>query len=149
MYKLSEKGFSFIEVILVLSIVTIISVMATVFYSRFLTQNSVANTTDHIVSQVRKAQTYSLMSKQTAGVWGVKYVTTPSKQLTFYLSGNSAFDENYSVNENITVSPNFDITFAHLTGVPAGATFPLTITISGNNTSKSVTINSQGVISRN
>ncbi len=153
MSNLSQKGFSFIEIIVVLAIVAIISVLASSFYTRFLTQNSVSNTTDHIISQMRRAQIYAMTGKQTGGNWGVKYALSP-KQATFYLGGDSAFDENYAVNDNITVSPVFDILFAHYTGaptivLPAGAPFPLVITIDGNNSTESITINSQGIVSKN
>lgn len=146
--KLSNSGFSFIEIILVVAILSVLGLLGTVFYSRFLTQNSVANTTDHMISQLRKAQIYSMEGKQNGGAWGVNYTTSP-KQIQFYLNGNPAFNENYSVNSNITISPTFNVLFAHYTGVPSGATFPLTITISGNNSTESITINSQGVVSRN
>lgn len=144
-----QKGFTFIELILVVSIMLTVSIFASSFYSRFLTQNAVETTTDHIISQMRKAQIYSMSGKQSANAWGVKYVSSPAKQMTLYLTGNSGFDENYLVNGNITISPVFDIAFAHFTGVPSGASFPLTITISGNNKSNTLTINSQGVISKN
>lgn len=149
MSNLSSRGFTFIEIIVVLAIVSIISLMGSSFYSRFLTQNSVTNTTDHLISQLRKSQGFSIMGKQTGGVWGAKYTTSPIKQITLYLQGNPAFDEDYPVNENITISPEFDVLFEHLSGVPTGATFPLTITITGNNSSESLTINSQGVVSKN
>lgn len=147
MFK-TARGFTFIEVIIVLAIVSTLSILAASFYSRFLTQNAVSTTRNRMVSQLRKAQIYSMTGKQSGGTWAVKYTTTPTSQITLYLQGNSAFDENYSVNSNITISPAFDLTFAHF-GAPSGAAFPLTITITGNNTSKSITINSQGVVSNN
>ena len=133
---------------MVVAIVSILSLMGTVFYTRFLTQNSVANTTDHIISQLRRAQIYSMQGKQDGGVWGVRYTASP-KQVGFYLQGDTAFDENYSVNSNITVSPAFDILFSHYNGVPTGATFPLTITVSGNNSTESITVSALGVVSKN
>src|SRR3989344_4065018 len=143
MFKLSQKGFSFIEIIVVLAIVSIIAILGTGFYSRFLTQNSVTNTTDHMISQLRRAQLYKMMGKQNAGSFGVKYSETPTKQVTYYLSGNASFDENYKINDNITITPTtFDINFTQISGVPTGATFPFTITIVGNNSSESITINS-------
>lgn len=144
------KGFSFIEIILVLAIVSIISLIGTVFYTRFLTQNSVANTTDHMISQLRRAQIYSMEGRQNGGNWGVNFTASP-KQVQFYLQGNTAFNENYSVNSNVTVSPTFNVLFSHYSGIPTGATFPLTITISDTNVnvSESITINSQGVVSKN
>lgn len=147
---MSNRGFSFIEVILVVAIVSILGTLGTVFYTRFLNQNAVANTTDHLISQLRKAQIYSIQGKQNGGAWGVNYTTSP-KQVQFYLNGSSSFNENYSVNSAITISPTFNVLFTHATGVPTGATFPLTITISEANTnvSGSITINSQGVVSKN
>lgn len=147
MFK-TARGFTFIEIIIVLAIISTLSILAASFYSRFLTQNAVSTTRNRMVSQLRKAQIYSMTGKQSGGTWAVKY-TTPTRQITLYLQGNGAFDENYSVNSNITISPDFDLTFAHFTGAPSGAAFPLTITITGNNTSKSITINSQGVVSNN
>lgn len=146
--NLSNRGFSFLEIILVVAIVGSLSLIGTVFYTRFLTQNSVANTTDHLISQLRKAQIYAMEGKQNGGDWGVSYTSSP-KRVQFYLEGNPAFDENYDVNSNITVSPEFDLVFAHYTGIPAGETLPLTITLSGNNSTESITINSQGVVSKN
>lgn len=146
---MNNRGFSYIEVILVVAIVAILSLMGTVFYTRFLTQNSVANTTDHMISQLRRAQIYAMEGKQNGGAWGVNYTVSP-KQVQFYLNGSSSFNENYSVNSNITVSPTFNILFTHYTGVPTGATFPLTITLQDANTnvSEQIQISSQGVVSK-
>lgn len=148
MFHLSHRGFSFIEILLVLSIVSILSVLASVFYSQFLTQNSVANTTDHLISQLRRAQIYSMEGKQNGGSWGVKYTLSP-KQITFYLQGNPAFDENYAVNSNVNFSQAFDIVFTHYTGVPTGVTLPFIVTITGNNSTRGITVNAEGVVSKN
>lgn len=136
------KGVTLIELLLVVVIVSTITILSAPFYSRFLTQNAVGNTVDQLVASLRKAQIYSMMGKQN-NTWGVKY-SAATKKITLYLSGSSAFDEIYSVNNNITVA-DFDITFAKITGLPS--TSP-TITITGNNNSKTITINSQGVVSR-
>lgn len=158
MFNLSNRGFSFIEIILVVAIMTILGTLGTVFYTRFLTQNSIANTTDHLISQLRKAQIYAMEGKQNGGSWGVNYTVSP-KQVQFYLNGSSSFNENYSVNSNITITNSsatpatFNLLFAHYTGIPSGTgiTFPLVITIQDTNTnnSESITINSQGVVSKN
>jgi len=123
--------------------------MSVSFYSRFLTQNSVDNTVTKLVQSFRKAQVYSMTGKQN-GVWGVKYVSTPPPhKIVLYLTGNTAFDESFSVNDNITISGFTDISFAKATGIRIPS-IPdtITITISGDNSTKTVTINSQGVVSR-
>lgn len=145
--KPSQSGFSLLEIILVVAIISILSLLGTVFYTRFLTQNAVANTAEHLTSQIRKAQIYSMEGKQNSGTWGVNYTTSP-KQIQLYLQGDLAFDENYSIQPNVTISPTFNLLFAHLTGKPSGATFPLVITISGNNSQEQISINSEGVVSR-
>ena len=143
----SSSGVTIIELLLVVFIISTITLLSAPFYSRFLTQNAVGNTADQLVGSLRKAQIYSMMGKQNNS-WGVKYVTTPSKKITLYLTGNGAFDENYTVNDNITVSGFTDTSFAKVTGIPSPGPFPLTITISGGNNTKTITINSQGVVCR-
>ncbi len=141
-----SKGITIIELLLVTLIISTLGVMSVSFYSRFLTQNAVDNTTTQLVNSLRKAQVYSLTGKQN-GVWGVKYTTSP-KQITLYLTGNSAFDESFSVSSNITIDNFTDISFAKVTGIPSGGSFPLTIIITGNNSTKTVTVNGQGTVSK-
>lgn len=137
----NSYGITIIELLLVTSIMLILGLMSVSFYSRFLTQNAVDNTTNQLVQSFRKAQVYSMTGKQNE-VWGVKY---QANKIILYLTGNSAFDETFSVNSNITIDNFTDISFARITGIPStsGA-----ITISGNNSSKTVTVNSQGVVSK-
>ena len=121
--------------------------MSVSFYSRFLTQNAVDNADNQLVSSFRKAQTYSMMGKQNSS-WSVNYGGT-ANTITLYLgtpfSGHdTAFDEKYSVNNNITITP-FDISFSKVTGLPSSSP---TITISSGNNIKTITINSQGVVSK-
>lgn len=142
----TERGFTLIELLLVVSIVLIIGTFSAVFYTRFLTQNAVANTQDQLMGQLRKAQIYSMMGKQN-GIWGVKY-SSITKKITLYLTGNSAFDENFTTNNNIIISNFSDLSFARITGSPTSGTYPLTITITGNDSIRQVTVNSQGVVSR-
>lgn len=145
-----NRGFTIIEVLLVVALILILGAMSVSFYSRFLTQNAVDNTVTKLVQSFRKAQTYSMTGKQN-GVWGVKYVASPLPQkIVFYLTGNPAYDQSFNVNDNITISGfTVDISFAKTTGIripsiPA----TITITITGNNSTKTVTINSQGVVSK-
>lgn len=140
------KGFTFIELILVVALISIVTAMSAVFYTRFLTQNAVLNTVDQLVGQMHKAQIYAMSGRQGSN-WGVNY---SSSVITLYsgnsyLARNNVFDEKFSVNSNITVSGFSDINFNRLTGVP---NVTPTITITGNNNTKSIIINSQGGISR-
>jgi len=139
-----SKGITVIELLIVILLISTLGVMSISFYGRFLTQNAVDNTTTQLVNSLRKAQIYSMTGKQN-NTWGVRYTTTP-KEITLYLTGNSAFDESFSVSSNTAISGFTDISFARITGIPS--TFG-TITISGNNSSKTITVNEQGTVSRN
>lgn len=146
MQKNTVHGFTLIELLLVISIVLIIGTFSVVFFSRFLTQNAVANTQDRLIGQLRKAQIYAMMGRQNDS-WGVDF---RSNTITLfkgpsYLGRTAAFDEKFSENTNISISGFSEIVFTKTTGFPS--TFG-TYTIIGNDSSKQVTVNSQGVISR-
>lgn len=144
-----EKGVTFIELLLVVAIVLTLSVLSAPFYSRFLTQNAVDNTSDQLIGSFRKAQLYAISSKKFSS-WGVNY---SSYKITLYkgssyLTRDASFDENFSVNTNISVSfsaPSTDVNFARVTGLP---NISPTITVTDNNKSDVFSINSQGVVSR-
>jgi len=130
-----------IELILVVAIVLTLGVLSSVFYSRFLNQNSVSDVSDQFASQLRKAQTYAMAGKQNTS-WGVKYV---AGTITLFASTSSAFDETFGVNTNITVGGFSPVIFAKATGIPDSTP---TITISGGGNTKTVSVNSQGAVSR-
>ncbi len=138
-----SKGITVVELLLVTSIILTLGVMSISFHSRFIMQNALDNTANQLIGSFRKAQIYSLMGKQN-GVWGVKY-SSPANEITLYLTGTSAFDENFSVNNNISVSGFTDISFAKATGIPSSTA---TIIVSGSNNNRTMMINSQGVISK-
>jgi prepilin-type N-terminal cleavage/methylation domain-containing protein len=142
----NEKGFTLIELILVIGIITIVGFAAVPFYSRFFTQNAVANTTDQFAAELRKAQLYSMVGKQN-GAWGVNYTTNLITlfQGNSFAARNTAFDEKFSVNSNITISGFTFVTFTHATGTPSATQ---SITILGNNDSRIITVNAQGVVNK-
>lgn len=142
------KGFTFIELLVVVSIVLTLSVMSSVFYSRFLTQNNVSNVQDQLLSSLRKAQIYAMMERR-GGDWGVHYGS--NKIVVFqgstYAGRNAALDEFFDLAGTITITGFIDIIFTRITGLPSSSGI---ITISGpNNTTKQVIVNSEGVASRN
>lgn len=142
-----QAGITFIELILIVSLILIMATMTPVFYSRFILQNAVANTTDQMAGSLRKAQLYSMMSKQ-GDSWSVNY---SSNAITLYkgtsfASRDSSFDEKFEVNPNVSVSGIVDISFARITGLPSPSAS--TITISSGNNSDVITVNNQGVVSR-
>ncbi|MBI2049370.1 hypothetical protein HYT32_00440 [Candidatus Roizmanbacteria bacterium] len=144
MTKLNKSsGLTVIELLIVILLISSLGVMSVSFYARFLTQNAVDNTTTQLINSLRKAQIYSMTGRQN-GSWGVRFTTSP-RRITLYLVGSSDFDESFGVSSNTSINNFTDITFAKVTGIPSSSP---TITIAGNNNSKSVAVNSQGVVSK-
>lgn len=146
---MKSPGFTLIELLLVITLITLLFTMGTSFTARFLTQNAVSNASDQIVGDFRKAQINAMMGKQ-GGNWGVNYSsnTITLYQGNSYAARNSAFDETFSVNQSVTISGLGDNNLSRITGLPNGFTTPETITISGSGETKTITVNSQGVVTR-
>lgn len=137
----NKYGFSLIEFILVIAIILALGALSSVFYSRFLNQNSVSTVSDQFASELRKAQIYAMAGKQNTN-WGVKY---NANTITLFAVTSVAFNETFTVNSNIAISGFSQIIFAKATGIPD---IPQTITISGGGNTKTITINSQGTVTR-
>jgi len=146
-----NRGVTIIELLLVVAIMSTLGILSASFYARFLNQNEVGNTVDRFVGSFRKAQVYSMMGKQNSN-WGVHYA---SNTITLYKGSSfgidTAFDEEFTVNSNVSVGGFTDLNFTKVTGIPGmgNPSTTATITISAENNSKTITVNSQGVVSRN
>ncbi len=138
---MQKPGLTMIELTLVLGLVVMLSAISVGWYSRFLTQNAVSDTTDYLVETLRKAQVYTTSGRYDSG-WGVSYV---APTITLYAVGTSAYNETYTVNSNISISGLTSIEFSSPAGIPSATA---SIVVSGNNTSKTITVNSAGSISR-
>lgn len=141
-----KKGFTLIELLLTIAIVLILGGMTSPFLARFLTQNNVANVSDQLTGQMRKAQIYAMMGKKN-GAWGV---TVDNGAIVLFqgnsfASRNSALDERFNLNTVITISGLTEVVFSKITGLPSVTP---TIAISGNNTTKTLVVNSQGVVNK-
>lgn len=141
-----QRGFTFLELILVIALVIILGLSTVPFSSRFYTQNAVSNTVDQITSELRKSQMYAMSSRQSAN-WGVHYGSNQIVlfQGTSYASRNANFDEKFTVNTAVTVSGLTDVIFMRTTGTPSATP---TIIVSGAGDTATVTVNSEGVVNR-
>jgi prepilin-type N-terminal cleavage/methylation domain-containing protein len=141
-----QRGFTFLELLIVVAIVGIVSLSSISFYSRFFTQNAVSNTVDQLTSEMRKAQSYAMSGKQN-GDWGVRYASNQIIlfQGSSYATRNAAFDEKFTTNTSVAVSGLSDIIFSRMTGTPSASP---TITVSGAGSTSTITVNAQGVVNR-
>lgn len=142
----SPVGFTLIELLLVVSLMTTLTVMGSVFFIGFTSQNAVLRVSDQLISSLRKAQIYTMMGKQN-GQWGVHYGnnTVTLFQGTSYAARNQSLDESQSVPTNITLTGLTDILFLRPAGTVGTAA---NITITGNALNKTISINTQGIVSR-
>lgn len=149
-----QRGVTFIELILVVSIILTLSIMSTVFYSRFLMQDSVEHAIDQLVGSLRKAQLYSMMSRYSDS-WSVAYSANKVylfKGVTF-ATRTTAYDEVFDTGGSISVSGISSSTVvsfnrgtgSRVTGDPASV---VTITVSGGTHSESIFVNGQGMVTR-
>jgi Tfp pilus assembly protein FimT len=148
--RINPKAFTSLELLIVIVLVAIIGLTSVPFLSRFFTQNATSDTYARLLGELRKAQTYAMMGKQN-GPWGVFYDTSGgAKKIILYQGNtyashvNSAFDESFKLNPNVTVTGLNDINFSQVTGTTGVNT---TITISGtSNTTRTIQVNSQGIV---
>lgn len=141
--KVRESGFTFVELILVISIVLVVGAFSSVYFSNFLNKNAVSNARDSLMGQLRKAQMYSMVGRENTG-WGV--ALSGSNLVLFagntYATRNTAFDETTRINSSVSFSGFSEIDFFRLTGSPSATG---TIGISNVNSSKSLNVNSEGL----
>lgn len=140
------RGFTVLELLLVIVIISFLSLMTVSFYSRFINQNAASNTVDQLVGSLRKAQTYAMAGRQNNN-WGVYY---GNSQIVLFAGNTYAgrvtgFDESFDVPSSVAVSGFTQMYYSRITGLPSASQL---ITVSSGNTSKTVTVNLQGVVSK-
>jgi len=136
----SKQAFTLMELLLVMAIIAIIAGASAPFLSRFVLQNAVTTTTEHVVSVLHKAQEYTIAGKDDSA-W---QVVLSGNDLTLVRQSDSAVFDTYSKNSNVIIT---GLTTA-LYSRPLGQITPaLTINVSGGSTSKDIIVNTEGVVS--
>ena len=140
-----SKGFSLLEVLLAISILTIIAGIFAPIYGYFYNRNNLDLAAQQTVQGLRHAQILAKNSERDAD-WGV-YLNSNFITLfkgVSYLSRDDLYDESEGLPGGTVSSLPTEIVFSKASGTPK--TFPI-ITLNQNNESKIITINSQGIIS--
>lgn len=138
------RGFSLIELLLVIAIIAVVAVTTVPFLSNFYLRTNLDTTRDVLVSSIRKAQSYAMDGKDGAA-WGI--CLSGSSIRVFETSCTSpAIKEDYSIPGNISLTGLPTTTFSSGRGEPS-ATFSAQVT-SGVNL-RIVQINSAGVLTIN
>lgn len=140
-----SAGFTFIELLLIIAIVLILSVPTAIFSIRLVHQSAVRNATEATKEMLGEAQAQALSGKNNSN-WGVKY--QHSRIIIFagdsFASRNTKFDRIFDINDSVVVSGMDEIFFEQI----SGKTNPQspTIQIVWGDIAESISINSEGMI---
>jgi len=139
-------GFTIIELLIVLGIVSILGLFLTRDVSQLLAQGNFTNTVERMVRTLRTAQIYSLSGKNDSS-WGVHYES--GKLVLFkgtnYSSRDQSFDAPTDLPLSVDITGWSDIYFDKLRGIPSA---PLSIAIESQGRAGTISVNSQGGIDR-
>lgn len=141
--SLTKNGFTIIELILVVAIVSILAASTAPFVSRFVLLNNLEVATDKTVSTFRKAQQYAMDNKSDT-TWGV-CKTGNTLRLYTGTCVTPTFKEDFDLSD-VTTSGFSSITFTNKRGEPSGT---VSMTITNGAGSKTVSMNAGGGMDRN
>lgn len=142
------NGFSYLQVLLVVAVITILGAVAAPYYVQFQSRQQLSETADRLLMDARYTQAKS-MQREKNNQWGLHINDADKAYVLFYGSSyvpNQANNQTIEYSASLTVSPNQDIIFSPTTGLPASAT---TITVQSStipNDVKTIQINAEGLI---
>jgi prepilin-type N-terminal cleavage/methylation domain-containing protein len=146
------KGFTLIELILVILVMTLIAAFSMPFFQSFQISSDLNTETNTISQALRRVQQQAIIG-QNNSAWGVYFNSAGNNIILFNGTSYSGRDQEYD--QLIDYQPGFnlvtnfgpEINFAIYTGKPS-VTGTTTVT-SQNNESKNISISSLGLIQLN
>lgn len=141
----SSGGFTLLEVILSLAIVAILTGLSLPVYRTLITKNDLDVATVTVAQSLRRAQALSIAVDGDTN-WGVK-VQSGGIMLfkgTSYALRDTTFDETFVIPTTITTGGVSETVYSKLHGLPQTTG---TITLTTDNDSSSITVNSKGMVS--
>jgi len=142
----SNKGFTLLEMLLAVALLSIITGIGVPVYQSFQARNDLDVAEAAVVQTLHRAQTLAQASDGDTS-WGM-YATTSSIILfkgASYASRDSGFDEVFNTVGSITPSGVSEIVFTKFSGLPE-ATGTITLT-SNIGEVRNIIVNSQGMVS--
>lgn len=139
------KGFTFIELIIVIAVILILGIGATPTFINLLAKNNLNTVTNGFKSSLRKAQSYAISGKDNNAVWGV-CIFGQNIRLFSGSCSSPARKEEISITNGVNISGFSTVTFEDLRGEPSSA---FTFTLSNQAGTKNIIINSAGNVNSN
>ncbi|HEY5695319.1 MAG TPA: prepilin-type N-terminal cleavage/methylation domain-containing protein [Candidatus Saccharimonadales bacterium] len=144
---MNKRGFTLIEVLLSVGVITLIAGITIPVYLAYANRNDLTEIQYAAASGLRRAATYS-RAMNSDSQWGVAVANNAMTLFKgdSYSGRDTTYDESTPLPSTITVSGLTEIIFAKRTGLP---NIIGTITLHSNavNESKQITINGKGVVS--
>ena len=140
-----HRGFTLIEILLVVAIVGILFAAAIPMYRSFQVRNDLDITTSQTIQSLHRAQILA-QAMDGDSTWGVK-IQSGSVVLfqgSDYATRNTTHDEIFNIPVNITLSGISEIVFSKSDGAPS-PTGIITLTTDTNNI-RTITINGKGML---
>ena len=145
MKQTTQAGFTLLELMLSIAIISVLTGLSLPLYESFLRRNDLDLTVQSAASLVRRAEVYA-RGNSGDSVWGVAF---QSSGITLYKGASyatraAAFDETVAMPGSVNVSGLSEVTFAKLTAMPSASG---TVTFAGTtNDARSLTINAKGMV---
>ena len=144
---MKKKGFTLIEILLVVGIITIIAGLSVPFYRSFQVDQEMDIASKEILGTLRDAQNRSITGRDDI-TWGVHFDLSSNEYGIFQGTSFSSYsDDSYVVPNVIDMSTNFgdDVYFSKIIGAPSTAGI---IFLEGDaGTTKQIEITTAGLIS--
>lgn len=143
---MSQRGFTLIEVLLSVAILTLLTGISLPVYESFARRNDLDVKTQTVVSAIRRAENYARHMRQDSA-WGVEVLSTGVTVFkgSTYASRDQSFDEITPISGTTTVSGVSEIIFAKMTAAP-NTTGTITLSSTANDT-RAIVVNAKGMVS--
>ena len=147
--KLSMRGFTLIEIFLVIAIIAVLFAVAFPLSNRYFFSNDLEVTAEKLRGNLTVAQQRSMNSRE-GSPWSL-HIDNQNKLFTVYLGNDwggrdSAYDMEETWPASISISPAGDIQFSHLSG-RADSAYSITISNESSDAVRVVSITAEGGIS--
>lgn len=138
------QGFTLIELILTVSLLSFVGLLVMPFSGRFLFSQERSIARDAVEGSVAKARTYALSGKG-GSAWGV--ALEGARLILFrgstFATRDAAFDESFALHPRVRVVGLGEVVFLPPLGIPRNSA---TIVISDDTGSETLSLNAYGVL---